>query len=166
MVKSISESAAKELESTFKEGIELITKLGLTLDNERTALEQQDTHELNKLSSLKYSQLDKISIQDAKMNDILVRHGIPKSDNAVDTLLNLFPVEQQTPLFKLWEQMKSGLKACQDKNTINGRIIDRSRFVVQHLLSVINLGDQAHPPLYKANGKAGTNDGSRPIAKA
>ena len=59
MVKLISESAAKELESTFKEGIELITKLGLTLDNERTALEQQDSHELNKLSSLKYSQLDK-----------------------------------------------------------------------------------------------------------
>ena len=166
MPDQITANTAKEIEILFVEGISLSSKLEFTLDNERQALENQDRHRLETLSELKSNQLDLLSSNDHKLIDMLTKSGIPKEVNGIDTLISLTPLKQQTELFKLWDNHKVKLKACKEKNIINGRIIERSRSVVDHLLNIINSGGPPQASLYEASGKSNPQEGSRTIAKA
>ena len=162
----ITANTAKAIEILFVEGISLSSKLEITLDNERQALESQDRHRLEILTELKNNQLDLLSSNDHQLVDMLTKSGIPKEINGIDTLISLTPLNQQTELFKLWDNHKVKLKTCKEKNIINGRIIERSRSVVDHLLNIINSGGPAQASLYEASGKSNPQEGSRAIAKA
>jgi len=166
MTQSLSPQTAKEMHTLFSEGIALSGQLEHTLDNERKALEDQDRLQLKILSELKNNQLDRLSSNDVALTDLLQRTGIEKKSIGIDTLISLMPIKQQTKLVKLWHEHKLKLKACQNKNVINGRIIERSRSVVNHLLNIVNSGGAPQSSLYEANGKSNAQEGSRTIAKA
>jgi flagella synthesis protein FlgN len=156
---------AAQVSAQLNAGITLFQTLKEILALERKHLEERDFTSFQAVTPKKASCLTDISRHEDEFNQLLESLHIELGDKTIDRLIEKYAPHQDTAFSEAAIQYRSLLGECDDLNTINGRIIQRSQVNANNLLDLIK-GAVKQNQTYSRNGKTQTEGGKHPIAKA
>jgi len=156
---------AEQVSTQLNNGITLFQTLKEILAQERKHLEERDFESFQAGTPEKASCLSDISYHEDEFNHLLESLHIELGDKTIDRLIEKYASHQETAFTEAALLYRSLLGECDDLNTINGRIIQRSQVNAKHLLDLIK-GAVKQEQTYTRNGKTQTDAGKAPIAKA
>ncbi|RYY04153.1 MAG: flagellar protein FlgN [Gammaproteobacteria bacterium] len=142
---------------------EAVKQLKALLLKERELLEQRQTEGMQEIVSLKDNILGNLSYS-AKQREQLLRSAGLATDlvgwqaflGRDATTLSLIPE---------WKTLTEEFVECQTANDINGKMINRSKQTLSHLLNLIR-GQVAAPSLYTQKGSTTNHNSTHTVAKA
>lgn len=134
---SNSDDSLQSFENMLHNLYENLQQFMVTLDIEKTLLDQNKTDELD--ASLNAKQLivealDKINFQ---CQTYFNNASSTFSEKGMLEILSQFPHNKQLYLFDLWQQIKALLKACDRKNLVNGVMITTLKNFNEQMLGII-----------------------------
>lgn len=156
---------AKQVSAQLNKGITLFQTLKEILARERKHLEERDFESFQAGTPEKASCLADINSHEGEFNHLLESLHIELGDKTLDRLIEKYAHYQETVFTETALQYRSLLGECDELNTINGRIIQRSQLNAKHLLDLIK-GAVKQEQTYTRSGKTQTDGGKQPIAKA
>lgn len=156
---------AEQVRAQLNNGITLFQALKEMLARERKHLEERDFESFQAGTPEKASCLADINSHEDEFNHLLESLHIELGDKTIDRLIEKYASHQEASFAEAALQYRSLLGECDDLNTINGRIIQRSQVNAKHLLDLIK-GVVKQDQTYTRSGKTQTDGGKHPIAKA
>ena len=151
--------------SSVEEAQEVLSQLNDLLFQEREALKQRDASGVHQLLAKKTSLLEKLEHNGMERNQALHNAGFEANDQGARDYLQQQAPEKMPELGVQWEGLKTALENCQEANTVNGRIIHRSRQQINLLLDIMR-GQPDNPRLYTQTGSSAMAQRRLPLAEA
>lgn len=154
---------AQFLRDMLTQDTDYVKQLKLLLSKERELLEQRQTEGMQEIVSEKDHILGNLSFT-AKQREQLLRTAGLSTDlkgwqeflGRDATTLSLIPG---------WQLLTNEFIECQTANEINGKMINRSKQTLSHLLNLIR-GQVAAPSLYTQKGATTNSSSMHTVAKA
>lgn len=140
-----------------------VQKLKNLLLQERELLEQRKPEGLQDIVALKDQQLSTLSFNARQRQQLLQAAGLTANLAGWEELL-LREASSQAMLAS-WQTLTAEFIECQKANEINGRMINRSKQTLTHLLNLIR-GQVAIPSLYTQKGSTTNQNSSQTMVKA
>lgn len=140
-----------------------VQKLKNLLLQERELLEQRTLEGLQEIVALKDQQLGTLSFNARQRQQLLQAAGLSANLAGWEELLLSEPSTQT--LVASWQTLTAEFVECQKANEINGRMINRSKQTLNHLLNLIR-GQVAIPALYTQKGSTTQQNNSQTMVKA
>jgi flagellar biosynthesis protein FlgN len=140
-----------------------VTQLTTLLFRERELLEQRQHEGMQEIIAEKDKMLDLLTFNAKQRAQLLNAAGLATTQAGWEQLLANDP--HTRPLIADWQTLTNAFTDCQKNNEINGRMINRSRQTLTHLLNLIR-GQVAMPSLYTQKGTATNQGGSQTMVKA
>ena len=153
------------MKDLIDQALALLTQLQDALSQERHALEQNDTELLQASVELKSSLLKQLANNGDKRNRLLQAAGCEISEQGFAAYLTSLPNAEAPPLAQLWQHLQQALQDCKDYNTVNGKIVHRSKQYVDTLINIVG-GQDKQPKLYTDTGTTTKVSNLQPIARA
>lgn len=140
-----------------------IAKLHELLLTEREQLEQRKHQGLQEIVTMKDQLLEVLSFNAKQREQLLRAAGIETTLKGWELLLLRDP--STLSLIPSWQKLTAEFVECQKANEINGRMINRSKQTLTHLLNIVR-GQVAAPSLYTQKGATTNHNSSHTVAKA
>lgn len=140
-----------------------VQKLKNLLLLERELLEQRKPEGLQEIVALKDQQLNTLSFNARQRQQLLQAAGLNANLAGWEELLLRDPATHA--LVASWQVLTAEFVECQKANEINGRMINRSKQTLTHLLNLIR-GQVAIPALYTQKGSTTNQNNSQTMVKA
>jgi flagellar biosynthesis protein FlgN len=140
-----------------------VTQLTALLLRERELLEQRQHQGMQEIIDQKDQLLDSLAFNVKKRVQLLKSVGLAQNPTGWEQLLKSHPAT--LPLMSEWRALNDAFVACQKENEINGRMINRSKQTLTHLLNLIR-GQVVVPSLYTQKGTATNQSNSHTMVKA
>ncbi len=140
--------------------IDCASKLVLALDQEYVALTRRDTVAISSMAQHKQEIISKLETLGKSREGLMTisesSPAAPKSDSGGE------PYRGDAQLSALWNELKSVALQCQEKNLINGRIVEVGFQQSRQALNILR-GDNSGAGLYDKSGRASpsTKTGTR-----
>ena len=154
-----------QVSTQLNTGVELFQRLSDILIDERSNLEKRDHASFKAGTVIKEECLFQIKHHEKEFNELLESLQLELGNKTIDSLIDRYDPDQTTPFTESALQYRSLLSQCDDLNTINGRLIQRSQVDANRLLDLLKGGGK-QSQTYTRKGKTQTNGGKQPIAKA
>jgi flagellar biosynthesis protein FlgN len=149
-----------ELQTTFQKDLPLTVKLLQLLKQERTALEDRDYENLQALLKDKNTIIATLKKHADSRTHALQSAGLPDEE----TTLN--HAEKEAPIVaKAWRQLAKQWDECQHLNSVNERVLQRTKMVVSQTLDLIR-GVNNQQKLYDTKGMSNNLSTGRSITSA
>ena len=160
----------------FIEALQRNTKyllnLNQLLEQERQLIEISNHSGLIELLEQKETLLDAIQEAEQNLLQLLNKCGyktpLKKAIASTDTFSQLavqLPEALQVSFTQAWTALKTTLAETNQLNVINRRLVEYSKYSVDHLLGILR-GSQPNPVLYQANGRYDGPSEYHSLAKA
>lgn len=140
------------LELLFRDMYESLSELSLVLDNEYTALSEQN------LENLQQAAIDKDRLSE-KLDELEKNryHILENTSFNLDRISMQLFIQQNFPgddhaLLKLWDMIAELAKTCEKQNSINGIIIENKKQQTNDAISILQTGELEQTELYDAEG--------------
>ena len=140
-----------------------LSELKSLLDQERGMLEERKLQGMQELIAQKDQLLSNISFNAKQREQVLRAAGLTADLAGWENFLARDP--NTAFLISEWKALSEQFIACQEANEINGRMINRSKQTLTHLLNLIR-GQVAAPSLYTQKGATTNQNSSYTVAKA
>ena len=140
-----------------------VNQLQALLLKERELLEQRQHHGLQDIVVLKDQLLATLTFNAKQREQLLRAAGLDTTLAGWEQLLMREPSAHA--LIPSWQILTADFIACQQANEINGRMINRSKQTLTHLLNLIR-GQVAMPSLYTQKGATTNSNSSHTMVKA
>lgn len=147
------------------QGAELLMQLKTYLEEERGHLENNNYDDLQLCSQNKQACLALITQHESGLNDLLQEQQLSLRKTEIKQLIRNYDPDNQTELSTIAQRYETLLIQCNDLNSINGRIIQKSQINAASLLNLIK-GVVKQNETYTRQGKTLSNPGKKPIARA
>lgn len=158
---------AQTFQALLKADLENTSALLALMDLERQHLEARNLDAMNVLILDKAKVLAQIEKNDELRRNLLDQANFPNSKDGISNYINTLPEAHAKICFNDFERLQSALIKCQEFNTLNGIITNRSRKRTQQSMDIIR-GASKRATLYTKHG--GTNKespgNSNPISEA
>lgn len=151
--------------SSVDEACQLLDQLALVLTDERLALEQQDTEQTHALLQQKTELLTRLDNNAQERCQFLVSQGFEANEAGTQAYFESLPAATRGQYKPHWLALQNKLSDCKSANTVNGKIIHRSRQQIDRLLDVLR-GGPDNSKIYTHAGSATSVSSQRPLAKA
>lgn len=140
-----------------------LTQLHGLLEQERTMLESRQLQGMQELVAQKDQLLSSLAYNAKQREQVLRSAGLTTDLAGWENYLNQ---DASTRIFiPQWKHLTEKFIACQEANEINGKMINRSRQTLNHLLNLIR-GQVVAPSLYTQKGATTNQNSSYTVAKA
>ena len=156
---------AEQVYAQLNTGIILFQALKEVMESERKHLEERDFSSFQAITPKKSSCLDDISHHEDEFNELLKNLHIEFGEKTIDRLIEKYGSSKDTTFSDTAMSYRTLLTECDNLNTINGRIIQRSQVNAKHFLDLIK-GAAKNNQTYTRNGKTQDEGRKPPIAKA
>lgn len=151
------------LEGNLAESIQSAIDLDALLDQERQALERQDTTELNDVAMQKRLNVIRLDELDKIRKELCVKCGVDDSIDSVHKLLD--GCDENGAILSSWERFLDALDGCSDKNSSNGAIIRVRQTQVNDAIGLLRNGT-TDTPTYGPKGYSTDRNNARALAEA
>lgn len=157
--------ARLRLTKILHQGAELLMQLKTYLEEERNHLENNNYDALQLCSQNKQTCLELITQHETDLNDLLQEQQLSLGKTEIKQLIHSYDPDNKTQLSAIAQRYETLLIQCNDLNSINGRIIQKSQLNAATLLNLIK-GAVKQNETYTRQGKTRSNQENKPIAKA
>lgn len=140
-----------------------VTALLELLNQERSALRQNDTAELEVLAAEKETQIGNIDANDQRRVTLLKAAGYENNQAGMQQLIAR--LGNEPVLLDTWNGLLDDLTECKKLNEINGGSIELVKRHLQRAISIVN-GQSQSPSLYNDSGISTSQHTGHTIAKA
>lgn len=140
-----------------------IGQLKAALTAERELLEQRKLEGLQELVALKDQLLGNLTFTAKSREQLLRSIGLETTLVGWEQFLLRDPSTRH--LIPEWQKLTNEFVECQKANEINGKMINRSKQTLSHLLNLIR-GQVAAPSLYTQKGATSHHNNSYTVTKA
>ena len=140
-----------------------INQLKLLLLQERRQLEQRELEGMQELVARKDQLLEILAFNAKQRTQLMQAAGIEQTFTGWEQLLLRDPSTRG--LIPSWQLLTNEFIECQKANEVNGKMINRSKQTLTHLLNLIR-GQVAAPSLYTQKGSTTNNSSSHTVVKA
>ena len=148
----------KSLSAIFSRENELCKALLSLLDQENQALKKRSFESLNQVTHFKQEKL--LGLESlARQRQQLIQSFKPQGatdKQTLDFMIQRAPESIKSEFTQRWFALSESLQACKEKNEINGRLIYRSRRVVEQLIKGLQ-GNRESVSVYNKKGEAKAN---------
>jgi len=147
--------------------LENTSQLLVLMARERKHLETRDLDAMSQLILEKAQVLAKIEKNDDQRRKLLAQANYPNTKDGINSYIENLPQAMATSCAKDFEQLQIALVKCQEINTINGIVTNRSKKRTTQSMDIIR-GIAKRDTLYTKKGST-DKDGSstsRPISEA
>lgn len=151
------------LNDMFVQDSAAVQKLKKLLLQERDLLEQRKPEGLQEIVALKDQQLETLTFNAKQRQQLLQAAGLVTTLAGWEQLLLRDPSTQG--LVANWQLLTAEFVECQKANEINGRMINRSKQTLTHLLNLIR-GQVEMPSLYTQKGSTTNQNSSHSLVRA
>ena len=151
------------LRDMYTQDADAIKQLKSLLLKERELLEQRKLEGMHEIVSLKDHLLGNLSFTAKQREQLLRNAGLPTELVGWNTFLGRDALT--LALIPEWETLTNDFIECQAANEINGKMINRSKQTLSHLLNLLR-GQVATPSLYTQKGSTSNHSSSHTIVKA
>lgn len=154
--------------SSVDEACQLLDQLALVLAEERLALEQQDAEQTLTLLQQKSDLLARLDNNTQERCQFLISQGFEANESGTLAYFDTLATTSADQHKSLWTALQGKLEDCKSANSVNGKIVNRSRQQIDRLLGILR-GDQDHSgggKIYTHAGAATSVGSQRPLAKA
>lgn len=157
-----SEKCREDLGRLLRTGVHCAIGLKEILNDERTALELQDTDALNETAVNKQLFLSRLEELEAERREICQASGFSAEPEAMEKLVEWCDTELL--IHGYWDHFVDLAKECSDLNINNGAIINLRRQQIIGALSVIR-GERQDSETYSRNGRDTSTSVKRVLAE-
>ncbi len=154
---------AQLLRDMLTQDTNAVMQLKDLLLKERELLEQRKLEGMQEIVGLKDHLLGNLSFTAKQREQILRNAGLPTDLAGWNTFLSRDALT--LPLIPEWQTLTNEFIECQTANEINGKMINRSKQTLSHLLNLLR-GQVAAPSLYTQKGATTNHSGSHTVVKA
>ena len=140
-----------------------IQQLKALLTQERELLEQRQLEGMQEIVSQKDHLLGNLSFTARQREQLLRSVGLATDLAGWKTFLERDALTLS--LIPAWQTLTTEFAECQTANEINGKMINRSKQTLSHLLNLIR-GQVAAPSLYTQKGSTTNHSSTHTVAKA
>ncbi len=140
-----------------------VKQLKELLIKERELLEQRKLEGMQEIVGLKDHLLGNLAFTAKQREQVLRNAGLPTDLAGWNTFLSRDALT--LALIPEWQTLTNEFIECQTANEINGKMINRSRQTLSHLLNLLR-GQVATPSLYTQKGSTTNHSGSHTVVKA
>lgn len=151
------------LNDMFVQDSAAVQKLKKLLLQERDLLEQRKPEGLQEIVALKDQQLETLTFNAKQRQQLLQAAGLVTTLAGWEQLLLRDPSTHN--LVANWQLLTAEFVECQKANEINGRMINRSKQTLTHLLNLIR-GQVEMPSLYTQKGSTTNQNSSHSLVRA
>lgn len=155
-----SEGVDMNIEHLLQSEIASAHRLMHTLDQEYAALAQRDVDLLDTIVPEKRNIVAELEAL-GRQRDALLAQLNPSTTTAESAN----PFSDDTRLSDLWDELKSVAQQCQDKNRINGSIVEIGYRQSRQALDILH-GVSSSSELYDKSGRTTKPGASHPIIRA
>lgn len=130
------------------------SELAELLDKERKTLEEAKFNQLEGLAEQKQLVLNEIDRLGQQRLALLKSANITGANATIDTLIRTLGNQEQQPMLKALEELKSLIKKTREKNLINSQIILSTQSYTQRMIHIMQGRDpnEDHQQTYTASG--------------
>lgn len=153
----------QQLQSHIESDIDACNRLLKLLGDEREALTQRDTEQLETIIQEKTSNLEHLE-GSANARAQWLRQG-PTSYDDLESAWQALLAEVAPDLETQWSELRDLLKQCQAENEVNGKILARNQHVFKRLLGILR-GQSDNGDLYTPKGGQRSSDSHHHLGKA
>lgn len=154
---------AQFLRDMLTQDTNYVQQLKLLLAKERELLEQRQTEGMQEVVSQKDHILGNLTFTAKQREQILRTAGL--TTDLVGWQAFLGRDATTLSLISGWQSLTNEFIECQKANEINGKMINRSKQTLSHLLNLIR-GQVAAPSLYTQKGATTNSSSTHTVAKA
>jgi len=140
-----------------------IQELKSLLNQERELLEQRHVQGMQEIVSRKDQLLDSLSYTARQREQVLASAALSTDLAGWKAFLERDVLSRD--LIPEWELLTAEFAECQASNEVNGKMINRSKQTLSHLLNLIR-GQVAAPSLYTQKGATANYSSTHTVAKA
>ena len=140
------------LELLFRDIYESLSELSLVLDNEFTALKEQNVEGLRQATLDKDRLSDKLDELEKARCQILEHTSFNLDRISMQLYIQERFSDQGEALLTMWDMIAELAKACEKQNSVNGIVIENKRKQTKEALSILQSGEVAQTELYDADG--------------
>lgn len=152
----------KQLLQLLDKDINDLEQLDATLDKEAEALRTRDSEQINQLAKLKASLVKQVEDRARAKVKLITASGAPIKAGQVKQGIDALGDQA---LSERWQLSLDRLADCQQKNQVNGLVIQRSKQRNETIMDMIR-GKHQKPKLYGQKGSEQRYASSNRIAKA
>ncbi len=151
--------------SSVIQASELLNQLTTLLEKERHALETSDAQQSQAILPDKTALLKLLEQNAQERGQLLVSSGFEANSEGVLTFIEQLPDSSHREITVRWEELQTQMHNCKDANTVNGKIIHRSRQQIDTLLGLLQ-GNRNSGKIYNNSGTAQSVNHNPMLAKA
>jgi len=136
------------------------------LERERNALSNQSAKELENTAFEKKLLADIIDKQTKECSQRLEQEGYGQGPQSISTFIQQATAEDaQQELSTLWQSLQENLGHCQDKNRLNGRVLESSQKRIKQAIDILH-GQTPDGELYGRAGKTVSDSKAHTLSRA
>jgi flagella synthesis protein FlgN len=151
------------LRDMLAQDADAVKQLKALLLKERELLEQRKLDGMQEILNAKDQLLDNLSFTAKQREQLLRNAGLPTDLAGWNTFLSRDT--STLALIPEWQTLTDEFIECRTANEINGKMINRSKQTLSHLLNLLR-GQVVAPSLYTQKGSTTNYSGSHTIVKA
>jgi len=151
------------LRDMLAQDADAVKQLKVLLLKERELLEQRKLEGMQEILSVKDQLLDNLSFTAKQREQLLRNAGLPTDLAGWNIFLSRDTLT--LALIPEWQTLTNEFIECRTANDINGKMINRSKQTLSHLLNLLR-GQVVAPSLYTQKGSTTNHSGSHTIVKA
>ena len=150
MHEEATEQCKAHLDELLRAGVNCASGLKEILNDERTALEHQDTEALNEIAKNKHVFLTRLEELEAERLELCTTSGFNADPAAMQQLVN--SCDTDSLLLGYWTHFVDLAKQCNELNIRNGAIINLRRQQIAGALAVVR-GENQDNETYGRHGR-------------
>jgi len=151
-----------QLKQLLKQDLSDLDQLSQTLSHEKSLLSGRDTKAIDASTKQKQQLIKQIESRAKQKAQLLSNSGLGIKPGQVIKALDTL---KDPELSALWRNSVTQLKACKERNAVNGSIIERTLQRTATLMSIVR-GQNSAPKLYGNAGKTKAVSNSQILGKA
>lgn len=148
----------RELADLLSEEEICLTRLGESLEQERTALEARQSEALEQAVMKKQQMLEQTARLHQRRAALLQQYGFSNDEAGLQSCVAQCNPNLSRELEPLWQDLRARMEQCRDQNLVNGQILELNMRCIRQTLSILRDGSQ---PL-ELYGPEGTTSGQEP----
>lgn len=154
------------IKSLLQEAVLQAKQLNIALQAEHSALNRNSLGAFEKAIEAKLLHAKNIELVEQQLFSLLKNSGYNWDKEGINQYIKTLnsPAEQRSTL-KLWSNLVETVKACQQQNQINGRILNIASVNIRQALDILT-GRDPNSKTYSASGKTNKDSKNNSIAVA
>lgn len=162
MSKHVSENCKADLDQLLRASVLCASGLKEILNDERAALERQNTEALNEAAASKQLSLSRLEALETERREICEVSGFSSRPEDMEEMVKTCDSELSN--LERWNQFVELARECSELNIKNGAIINLRRQQITGALSVIR-GESQDNETYSRNGLDTASNAKRVLAE-